>query len=101
MLGGVVFQNSMSVQIPRLVAQGVSSKITDLFHGGHAIANVMAVGAIEDSVARAVVKDAFVWSLRNMWILYAGLSGAACVASVFIGKRKLETEHVETKTGLN
>lgn len=99
-LGSVVFQNSMNMQVPVLVSKGMSEAVTDLFTGGHAIANVMAVSKISDTVQQMFVKAAFVWSLRNMWILYTCLSGLAMLASLFIGKRKLETEHVEMKTGL-
>lgn len=100
-LGGVVFQNGMDSQIPKLVTQGIPSSITDLFTGGQAVANVMVVSTISDPLQQMVVKEAFVWSLRNMWIMYTVLSGLACVAAIFIGKSKLGTEHTETKTGLD
>ncbi|RDW92636.1 MFS transporter-3 [Coleophoma crateriformis] len=99
-LGLVIFQNSMSLQIPGLEAAGIPSSVTSLLSDGEAAANVMIVSALPDARDRGVVADAFVWSLRNMWIMYTCFSAMAGVASVFIGKKKLSKEHVETITGL-
>lgn len=99
-LGGAVFQNSMNLQAPVLISQGISEAVTDLFAEGHAVANVMIVSTLSDTVQQMMVKAAFVWGLRNMWILYTCLGGLAFIVSAFIGKRKLDTEHVEVKTGL-
>ncbi|RDW80252.1 hypothetical protein BP6252_04890 [Coleophoma cylindrospora] len=99
-VGLVVFQNSMSLRIPGLEAAGVPNSVTSLLSDGEAAANVMIVSAIPDSRDRGAVADAFVWSLRNMWIMYTCFSAMAGIASVFIGKKKLSKEHVETITGL-
>ena len=99
-IGGVVFQNGMSLRAPQLRASGLSSNITDQFSGGAAAANVMVISTLQDPAQKLVVKEAFAWSLRNMWILYT--SGAVCgiVATAFISKQVLGREHTETKTGL-
>jgi hypothetical protein len=100
-LGGVIFQNSMDLQVPLLTAKGVPSSVTDLLSGGAAAANVMIVSTIPDVSQQLATREAFVWSLRNMWIFYTCLSAAALVSSLFIGKRKLDEKHTETKTGLS
>jgi len=100
-LGGVIFQNSMDLQIPALKAGGVPASITNLLSEGAAAANVMVVTTISDPTQMLAVKEAFVWSIRNIWILYTCLSGLACVTSIFIGRRILGIVHTETKTGLH
>lgn len=100
-LGGVVVQNSIDLRIPTLLKEGVAESITSLFSNGMAAANVMAIATIEDPAQQFAVKGAFIWGLRNMWIMYTCLSVMACITSVFIGKRVLGTVHTETKTGLH
>lgn len=99
-LGGVVFQNSMDLQVPRLIAEGVPRSVTDLLSDGAAAANVMVISTISDVRHQLATKEAFVWSLRNMWVMYTCLSALALVSSLFIGNRKLDEKHTETKTGL-
>lgn len=53
-----------------------------------------------DPLQRQAVKQAFAWSIRNIWILYTALAAVGLVASAFIRKQELSKEHVETKTGL-
>lgn len=100
-LGGVVVQNSIDLRIPALLKQGVSSSVVGLFSDGMAAANVMVIATIEDPGQRGAVKEAFVWGLKNMWVMYTCLSVLACVTSLFIGKRVLGKAHTETKTGLH
>lgn len=64
-LGGVVFQNSMDAQVPSLLAQGVSTSVTDLLGGGAAAANVMVVNTISDLGQKMAVRNAFAGSLNN------------------------------------
>lgn len=100
-LGGVVFQNSIDLQVPILLTEGVPVSVVSLLSGGGAAANVMIVSTMSDLGHQQAVKDAFVWSLRNMWIMYACLSALACLSCIFIHKRILGKEHTETKTGLS
>ena len=99
-IGGVVFQNGMERRAPKLRAAGMPESVVSQLSGASAAANVMVVASIEDQPQKAVVKEAFAWSLRNMWILYTAVAFLGCVASCFVGKQVLSKEHTETKTGL-
>jgi hypothetical protein len=99
-LGGVVFQNSMDMRQSTLLAAGLSGSMVEELTGSEAAANVMVIQSIEDALQRSVIKDAYAWSLRNVWILYTSLGACGLIASVFITRQHLSTEHVETKTGL-
>ncbi|KAL4811915.1 major facilitator superfamily domain-containing protein [Aspergillus spinulosporus] len=99
-LGGVVFQNSMRLKRGLLADAGLPSSLQEDFTGAEAAANALAVKDISDSLQREAVKRAFAWSIRNIWILYTALAAVGLVASIFITKRHLSKEHVETKTGL-
>ncbi|KAF2837468.1 putative MFS transporter [Patellaria atrata CBS 101060] len=99
-IGGVVFQNSMNIQVPKLEAAGVPSNITHELSGGDAAANVMLVRNISGPAHKMAVKEAFAWSLRNMWILYTCVAAIGCIASPFIVKQALSDEHQETTTGI-
>lgn len=78
----------------------LKKNVTDALAGGHAAANVMIIGKIADEGQKMAVKEAFVWSLRNMWIFTTVVAAVAVLASVFVRKSHLSREHVETKTGL-
>lgn len=99
-LGGVVFQNSMDARQSSLAAAGLSKSVLEALSGSQAAANVGITQSIQDPLQRQVVLEAFAWSMRNMFILYTCLAAVAVVASVFIKHQKLNTEHTETKTGL-
>ncbi|KAE8453182.1 hypothetical protein EG329_011249 [Mollisiaceae sp. DMI_Dod_QoI] len=101
-IGGVIFQNSMNIRVKALSAPPLSlpSNITDLLSKGQAAANVIAVNLIQDPVQKLAVKEAYAWSLRNMWIFYVVISALCIVATLFIKRRVLSKEHVETKTGI-
>lgn len=99
-IGGVVFQNGMDTQVPDLRAAGLPRNITDPLSGGAAAANVMIIGTITDPTQALAVKQAFAWSVRNIWILCTCISACGVVASAFITRQVLSKEHVETKTGL-
>jgi hypothetical protein len=99
-VGGVVFQNSMALQQPALVAAGLSANLTADLAGVNAAANVFLIASIPDPMQQLVVKDAFADSLRNIWILYTCIGATGLIASFFITQRSLNKEHTETKTGL-
>ncbi|KAF4629725.1 hypothetical protein G7Y89_g8421 [Cudoniella acicularis] len=99
-VGGVVFQNSMDARQSSLAAAGLSESVLEALSGSQAAANVGIPRSIQDASQRQVVLEAFAWSMRNMFILYTCLAAVAMVASVFIKHRKLNTEHTETKTGI-
>lgn len=99
-VGGVVFQNSMDAQQRSLADAGLSKSVLEALSGGEAAANVGIPQVIEDPQQRRAVLEAFSWSLRNIFILYTGLSAVCVVASFFIKHQNLRTEHTETKTGI-
>lgn len=99
-LGGVVFQNSMSRMHPKLLAAGMPEDLAAKMSGDSAVANVQMIKTIKDATQLRAVREAFSWSLRNMWILYTGVSGLSIFACLFLLKAKLSKEHVETRTGL-
>jgi len=90
----------MEARQSSIAAAGVSESVLEALSGTQAAANVGIPRSIQDASQRQVVLEAFAWSMRNMFILYTCLSAVAMVASVFIKHRKLNTEHTETKTGL-
>ena len=99
-LGGVVFQNSMDARTPLLRAAGLPTDLVEALSGRNAAANVMLTHTIQDAGQREVVKEAFSWSMRNMWIMYTVLGALGVVSSAFVKGKKLSTEHTETVTGL-
>ena len=99
-LGGVVFHNGMTSQAAHMRDAGVSADVVQQFSGGDAGANVQVISNIVDIGQKIAIKEAFAWSLRNLWILYTCMAFLGLVATAFVGKRNLSTEHVETKTGL-
>lgn len=99
-VGGVVFQNGMQLQVPKLRMAGVSAEVIQQVSGGDAAANVMVIGTISDPAQQLAVKEAFAFGLRNMWILYTCVSAIGLLASAFIARQALSKEHTETKTGI-
>lgn len=101
-LGGVIFQNSMDMQIPPLSAPPVNlpANVTELLTKGGAAANVMLSRTIMDTVQREAVRGAFSESMKHMFIFYTALGGLAVLSSVFIKRHYLRSDHVETKTGI-
>lgn len=99
-IGGVVFQSSMDLKQSDLVNAGLSSDMVAKFSGQDAQGNVDQLRSIAD-IQRKVVQASYAWSLKNAWILYAGIAGLTIIASYFVGTHTLSTEHVETRTGLD
>jgi MFS family permease len=100
-VGGVVFQNSMDLKQPSLIAAGLSESVIEALSGSQAAANVDITQSIEDPLHRQIVLEAFGWSMRNLFILYTCLAATTVIASVFIKHTELKTEHTETKTGID
>ncbi len=99
-LGGVVLQNSMNAEQPALAAAGLDAATRAAFEGGQAAAHVDLVATIADAAQRRAVKDAFSASLHNIFLMYTAAAGAAFLASLFVQHRRLQTEHTETRTGI-
>jgi hypothetical protein len=71
-----------------------------LLSRGNAMANAKIIAEVYDKTQRFAVKQAFVWSLRNLWIMYACMSGVGILVSVFIAEKALSKEYQEIKAGL-
>lgn len=99
-IGGVVFQNSMELRGPFLHAAGLSAELVQKFSGKDAAANVVIISTIADPAHQLAVKEAFAWSMRNMWILYMSVGFFGFGASFFVTRQHLQQEHTETITGL-
>ena len=99
-LGGVVFQNSMTSRHSALAAAGLSQSVLDALTGSDAAANVGIPQTINDASQLHAVLDAFAFSMRNIFILYTAVSAVGAAASLFIKHKELNTEHTETKTGI-
>ena len=99
-IGGVVFQNSMNLQAGKLMRAGLPMELSREFSGRAAAANVILISSIKDAGQQRAVKDAFAWSLHNLWILTTCISAVGIVASAFVTKDVLSKEHTETITGL-
>ena len=100
-LGGVVFQNSMTARHSSLAAAGLGQSVLEALASDQAAAHVEVVQSIHDAAQQEVVKDAFAESLKNMFLMYTCIAGVGMLASVFVKQtRKLSSEHTETKTGI-
>ena len=100
-LGGVVLQNGMNSEQAALQAAGLNATTLAAFAGNQAAANVDLVAAIADDSQRRAVQNAFAASIRNIFLMYTILAGMAVLASLFVRQRKLQTEHTETRTGID
>ena len=98
-LGGVVFQNGMQLRIKDLSQAGLPPHLIRGF-GDDAAANIGEIARIQDPSQQRVAREAFAWSVRNMFIMYTCVAFFACISTAFIGKHILSHEHTETKTGL-
>lgn len=97
-IGGVVFQNQMQKQYPRLV-QELGPETAQLLSGSNAGASVGMVAKIPGH-AGEVAREAYWTSLRTMYIMYAAFAGLGLFLAFFVGSRQLSKEHHEAKTGL-
>lgn len=101
-IGGVVFQNSMDLKIKTLSSPPISlpHNITEQFSGSAAAGNVLLVAQIADIGQRTLIREAFAWSLSNLWIMYTCISFLAVLSSFFVKRSVLSEIHVETETGI-
>ena len=97
-LGGVIFQNAMKKRESILIAATNQAIGSQLGGGGAGAATTIVKGLPEPG--RQTVREAYVASLREMWIYYVCIGAAGLVLSFFITKTKLSSSHEVTKTGL-
>jgi MFS family permease len=99
-IGGTIFQNSMNSQASFLRASGLPQNLLSQLDGDSAMANVMLPSTLQNPMWELAAKKAFAYAMRNMWITYTVFAFLSFVASLFVQSAYLETEHVETITGL-
>lgn len=99
-LGGVVFQNSITSRHSKLAEAGLSQSVLDALSGSDASANIGIPQTLDDPKQRHAVLEAFAFSMRNVFILYTAIAVVGAVACLFIKHKELNTEHTETKTGI-
>ena len=97
-LGGVIFQNAMRKRESTLIAATNQAIGSQLGGGGAGAASTIVKGLPEPG--RQTVREAYVASLREMWIFYVCVGVVGLVVSFFITKTKLTRSHEVTKTGL-
>ncbi|KAI1811814.1 MFS general substrate transporter [Poronia punctata] len=97
-IGGVVFQNGMQRQYPKLLTE-LPPQIANRLTGASAGASVGLVASLQGEEGR-VARGAFWNSLQEMFIVFTALSAVGLLISPFIGNRKLSNQHTEYKTGL-
>ena len=98
-VGTTVFQNSIETQQGRLQSYGLPPQIIrNITHD--AAANVMGATSIRDMAQQRAIREAYSWSIRNMFIMFTGFAAVAFAASAFVDKHTLSEEHTEAKTGL-
>jgi hypothetical protein len=99
-IGGTIFQNSMNNRASFLRDAGLPQDLLKQLDGDSAMANVMLPATFGNSAWELAAKQAFAYSICNMWITYTVLAFLSFVASLFIKSAVLGTDHVETVTGL-
>lgn len=98
-LGGIVFQQSMDLKQSQFRAAGLPAAIIEDLSGKNAGSNVLIVRTLPPA-QELLVKEAFAWSIRNMFIMFTGFAACGMVASIFVRRKRLSKEHRETITGL-
>lgn len=82
-IGGIVFQNAISVHGGILKTTLGSPSLAQDFSATNATSSVSVVQTLP-SLQQMVVKAAYVSSLREMWKMYTGISGCGLVAALFM-----------------
>ncbi|GJD03033.1 multidrug resistance protein fnx1 [Colletotrichum higginsianum] len=97
-IGGVVFNNEMQKQNPRL-RERLGPDLADMLSGSSAASSVGVVANLRGEEGR-IARGAYLTSLRTMYIVYVAFAGLGLVMSLFIRQKKLSNKHTEHKTGL-
>jgi hypothetical protein len=99
-IGGVLFQNGVQLQSSNLREHGLPAEIIQELSGPNAATKISLIRTISDQGQKLAVKQAFAWSLRNLWITCTGMAGIGLLASTLITKKELSKDHIETRTGI-
>lgn len=97
-VGGVIFNNEMESQYPKLQRE-LGSDLANRLSGSNAAGSVELVGSLTGEEGR-VAKTAFWKSLQTMYIVYTCFAGLSLAISLLFKQVYLSKEHTEHKTGL-
>lgn len=98
--GGVIFQNGMHLQRSNLRDHGLPTELVKNLSGADAATNINLIATISNQAQKLAVKQAFSWSLRNVWIMCTGMAACGLLAGGLVTKKELAKEHTETQTGI-
>ncbi|CAI6335575.1 unnamed protein product [Periconia digitata] len=98
-IGQVAYQNEMAKKEATLVASGIPPPMASVLTSGGSGADAQIIGSLPPD-QRSAVRVALAKSLEPMWLMYTCFAASGLVASLFIRRKILAHEHVETKTGL-
>ena len=84
-MGGVVFQNSMSAHHKHL-SSVLGTQLAQNFSASTAAVNVLTVRTLP-MIQQAEVKAAYAASLKSMWMMYASMGGLGVIAALFVKKQ--------------
>jgi len=99
-IGGVIFQNGMQLQRSNLRDHGLPADLVKDFSGADAATNINLIATISNQAQKLAVKQAFAWSLRNIWIMATCMAACGLLAGGLVTKKELAKEHTETQTGI-
>ncbi|GJC84912.1 efflux pump dotC [Colletotrichum liriopes] len=97
-IGGVVFNNEMQKQYPRLREQ-LGPDLANMLSGSSAASSVGVVADLQGEEGQ-IARGAYLTSLRTMYIVYVAFAGLGLVMSLFVRQKQLSKKHTEHKTGL-
>ncbi|KAK1965180.1 major facilitator superfamily transporter [Colletotrichum sublineola] len=97
-IGGVVFNNEMQKQNPRL-RERLGPDLADMLSGSSAASSVGIVAGLRGDEGR-VARGAYLTGLKTMYIVYVAFAALGLVMSLFVGQKQLSKKHTEHKTGL-
>lgn len=97
-IGGVIFQNQMVSEGPKLV-QALGEELASQLGGANVTANIHLIGTLPLD-QRKVVRQAVFESLRTTWIMYVAFAGVSLIAGLFVGAHHLSEEHETAVLGL-
>lgn len=96
-VGDVIFQNGMEMQQPTLKVV-LEPEIAQNFTASLAAPNALQVHLLP-APAKAVVEEAYVHSLRQMWILYTSVASVGLFISLFVMPKVSFQAHRPTTAG--
>ena len=98
--GGIIFQNGMQLQRSNLRDHGLPTDLVQNLSGADAATHIDLITTISNQGQKLAVKQAFAWSLRNLWIMSTCVAACGLLASGLVTKKELTKEHTETRTGI-